>query len=541
MPVDIGPRIGIDGEKEFRQQLNNINQQLRTLGSEMKAVTSAFDDGDQSEEALAAQTDVLNRQIDAQRQKLTQLKKGLDAAADKYGETDTKTLKWQQAVNEATASLNKMESQLKQTTSEVDDLGSSMDGVDPSGGGLGALLGSGGLGGMLSKGLAVGAVVGGIQQLSGAMFDLVESTQEYRTVMASLESSSAAAGYTTEQTAVTYERLQSVLGDTQTAATATANLQAIGLSQEDLMTVTDAAIGAWARYGDSIPIDSLAESINETIQAGTVTGTFADVLNWAGTSEDDFNAKLEAANSTSERANIVMQELANQGLAQSGQAWIENNQDITAMNTSTDKLDQAMARLGGTLAPLAANIKSLGADAINFLLDRADEAVDFFSELPGRALTWGKDLIDNFVSGIKSKISSVTSAVRSVADKIADLIGFSEPEEGPLSKFHTFAPDMMDLYSQGIRGNAYKVVDAMEGVSKQIADTIPELEPGEPTARSGRGAAGGSGTEAAAIAEAVRSALEGAAVYLNGRKVGNLITAQQNSSAVARGQGQVYV
>lgn len=541
MPVDIGPRIGIDGEKEFRQQLNNINQQLRTLGAEMKAVTSAFDDGDQSEEALAAQTDVLNRQIDAQRQKLTQLQKGLDAAADKYGETDTKTLKWQQAVNEATASLNKMESQLKQTTSEVDDLGSSMDGVDPSGGGLGALLGSGGLGGMLSKGLAVGAVVGGIQQLSGAMFDLVESTQEYRTVMASLESSSAAAGYTTEQTAVTYERLQSVLGDTQTAATATANLQAIGLSQEDLMTVTDAAIGAWARYGDSIPIDSLAESINETIQAGTVTGTFADVLNWAGTSEDDFNAKLEAANSTSERANIVMQELANQGLAQSGQAWIENNQDITAMNTSTDKLDQAMARLGGTLAPLAANIKSLGADAINFLLDRADEAVDFFSELPGRALTWGKDLIDNFVSGIKSKISSVTSAVRSVADKIADLIGFSEPEEGPLSKFHTFAPDMMDLYSQGIRGNAYKVVDAMEGVSKQIADTIPELEPGEPTARSGRGAAGGSGTEAAAIAEAVRSALEGAAVYLNGRKVGNLITAQQNSSAVARGQGQVYV
>src|SRR5699024_773480 len=114
-----------------------------------------------------------------------------------------------------------------------------------------------------------------------------------------------------EQTAQTYERLQSVLGDTQTAATATANLQAIGLSQEDLMTVTDAAIGAWARYGDSIPIDSRAESINETIQAGTVTGTFADVLNWAGTNEDDFNAKLEAANSTSERANIVLQELAN--------------------------------------------------------------------------------------------------------------------------------------------------------------------------------------------------------------------------------------
>ena len=55
MPTDIGPKIGIDGEKEFRKQLQNINQQLRTLGSEMKAVTSAFEEGDRGEEALAAQ------------------------------------------------------------------------------------------------------------------------------------------------------------------------------------------------------------------------------------------------------------------------------------------------------------------------------------------------------------------------------------------------------------------------------------------------------------------------------------------------------
>ena len=545
MPVDIGPRIGIDGEKEFRQQLQNINQQIRTLGSEMKAVTSSFEDGDRSEEALAAQTDVLNRQIDAQRQKLTQLQKGLDAAADKLGEADTKTLRWAQAVNDATADLNKMEAQLNSLDSEVgggflDSLKSQL--LEFTGDGpLGQLVSGGGLGGMLTKGFAVGAVVGGIQQLGSAMFDLVESTQEYRTIMASLEQSSLSAGYTTEQTAQTYERLQSVLGDTQTAATATANLQAIGLSQQDLMLVTDAAIGAWARYGDSIPIDSLAESINETIQAGQVTGTFADVLNWAGTSEDDFNAKLEAANSTSERANIVMQELANQGLAQTGQAWIENNQDIVAMNASTDKMDQAMARLGETLAPLAAGIKSLGADAINFLLDRAEEAVAYFQDLPGQALTWGRDLIDSFVSGIKSKVNSVVNAVKDVAGKVRDFLGFSEPKEGPLSNFHTYGPDMMDLYSQGIRSNAWRVTNAMEDVSRQIADTIPSPEPaawsGESRSRGGSG-----GTEsAAALGAAVREALDGAAVYLNGRKVGTLITQQQNNTAIARGQSPVYI
>ena len=545
MPVDIGPRIGIDGEKEFRQQLQNINQQIRTLGSEMKAVTSSFEDGDHSEEALAAQTGVLNRQIDAQRQKLTQLQKGLDAAADKFGEADTKTLRWAQAVNDATADLNKMEAQLSSLDSEVgggflNSLKSQM--LEFTGDGpLGQLISGGGLGGMLSKGLAVGAVVGGIQQLGSAMFDVVESTQEYRTIMASLEQSSLSAGYTTEQTAQTYERLQSVLGDTQTAATATANLQAIGLSQQDLMTVTDAAIGAWARYGDSIPIDSLAESINETIQAGQVTGTFADVLNWAGTSEDDFNAKLEAANSTSERANIVMQELANQGLAQTGQAWIENNQDIVDMNASTDKMDQTMARLGETLAPLAAGIKSLGADAINFLLDRTEEAVAFLGDLPGQALTWGRDLIDSFVSGIKSKVSSVVNAVKDVAGKVRDFLGFSEPKEGPLSNFHTYGPDMMDLYSQGIRSNAWRVTNAVEDVSRQIADTIPSPEPG-PWSGASRSGGVSSGTEsAAAIAAAVKDALHGASVYLNGRKVGTLVTQSQNASAVARGQSQVYV
>ena len=549
MPVDIGPRIGIDGEKEFRQQLANINQQIRTLGSEMKAVTSSFEDGDRSEEALAAQTDVLNRQIDAQKQKLQQLQKGLDAAADKYGEADTKTLRWAQAVNDARADLNKLESQLKSTSGEVDELGDAMDEAASGGGIMGKLSsllgggegGLGALGGVLGKALPASAITAGVQQLGSAMFDLVESTQEYRTTMASLEQSSQSAGYTTEQTAQTYGRLQSVLGDTQTAATATANLQAIGLSQQDLMTVTDAAIGAWARYGDSIPIDGLAESINETIQAGQVTGTFSDVLNWAGTSEDDFNAKLEAANSTSERANIVMQELANQGLAQTGQAWVENNQDIVAMNASTDKMDQAMARLGETLAPLAAGIKSLGADAINFLLDQAESAVAFFKDLPGKAMTWGKDLIDSFVNGIKSKITAVTDAVKGVANKVKDFLGFSEPKEGPLSNFHTYGPDMMSLYGQGIRANAWRVTDAVRDVSDQIAGAaaMPEFGTGT-TERHSRVSSGGN-LGAEAIAAAVKSALQGASVYLNGRKVGTLVTQSQNASAVARGQSQVYV
>lgn len=69
------------------------------------------------------------------------------------------------------------------------------------------------------------------------------------------------------------------------------------------------------------------------------------------------------------------------------------------------------------------------------------------------ALTWGKDMLDNFIKGIKEKIGAVKEAVEGVADKIKQFLGFSEPEAGPLSNFHTFAPDMMELFAKGIKDN----------------------------------------------------------------------------------------
>lgn len=374
MAVDIGPKIGIDGEKEFRNELNNINQQIRTLGSEMKAVTSAFSENDQSQAKLSQQSQVLTRQIEAQEQKLQLLQKGLDAAAGKYGEADSKTLRWAQSVNDATADLNKMRQQLDKVEKGMDDVGDAADEMakDVTDAGNESLS----FVDALKASFGGNALTSGIQSLIGGVNDLIESTAEYRKIMGTLEVSSQNAGYTAEQTAQTYERLYGVLGDTQTAATTTANLQAIGLSQQELMTITDAAIGAWATYGDSIPIDSLSEAINETIQAGTVTGTFADVLNWAGTSEDDFNAKLAAANSTTERAQIVLDYLTQNGLADAGQGWRDLNADIVASNESQAKMDEAMGELGDRLSPMGEDLKNFATEGIGIVIEMLDAATE---------------------------------------------------------------------------------------------------------------------------------------------------------------------
>lgn len=85
-----------------------------------------------------------------------------------------------------------------------------------------------------------------------------------------------------------------------------------------------------------------------------------------------------------------------------------------------------------------------------------------FNRVVDGARTWGKDLLDNFISGIRSKIQNLKDMVSNVAQTVKDFLGFSEPEKGPLSNFHTYAPDMMDLFAKGIRDNESVVTNQID-------------------------------------------------------------------------------
>lgn len=119
MSVNIGPKIGIDGEKQFRSELNSISQQLRTLNTEMKAVTTAFDANDSSQKKLAAQSDVLTRQLSLQEQQVTDIQKALDYAKANYAENSNEVQRWQQALNNATADLNRTKSGIEAINEEM--------------------------------------------------------------------------------------------------------------------------------------------------------------------------------------------------------------------------------------------------------------------------------------------------------------------------------------------------------------------------------------------------------------------------------------
>lgn len=339
----------------------------------MKAVTSAFDKDTDSQEKLEAQTRILNEQIKVQEQRVELLQKGVEAAADEFGKGATETLKWEQALNEAKSTLNGLKSNLSNLENGVEDVTEELKDGEQA---------SFGFGDALKSDLLSGTIIEGVKGLAGSLSDLTENTKEYRKIMASLDISSENAGYTAKETTEIYKTLYGVLGDNQTAATTTANLQAIGLEQEQLTEITNGAIGAWATYGDSIPIDSLAESINETIQAGTVTGAFADVLNWAGTSEDDFNKKLSEAKDSTERANIVLDELAKQGLPDAGKAWQDANDDIVDANKATSDFEDITADLSKKFSPISTSLQEGFNEIAEAALDMVDDSdIDEFSDI----------------------------------------------------------------------------------------------------------------------------------------------------------------
>lgn len=130
---------------------------------------------------------------------------------------------------------------------------------------------------------------------------------------------------------------------------------------------------------------------------------------------------------------------------------------IRAIPVLLEAAGSIIATLGDGIINGLTAVAQWGADIIQTIKDAIMEKIE-------DAKTWGKDLIQNFVDGIKGAINLVGDAVKAVAQKIKDFIGFSEPEEGPLSNFHTYAPDMIDLFTEGLEDSKMKLQSTLTSV-----------------------------------------------------------------------------
>ena len=201
------------------------------------------------------------------------------------------------------------------------------------------------LGDFAKKGVkAAGAAVAG---MTAAFIALDGASEEYRVAQGKLNAGFQAAGLSADTARKSYRNFYAILGDTDTATEASQLLANMAKNEEEVTKWTRIAAGVHGTFGDSLPIEGLVESANETARTGKVTGVFADALNWVGIMEDDFNAKLEQTTDVSKRNQLIMDTLS-KTYDKAADSFYANNQQVVNARRNHATLDEMLAKVGDT-------------------------------------------------------------------------------------------------------------------------------------------------------------------------------------------------
>ena len=386
---------------QLKKGIQDAKRQISLANSEFKAISSSMEDWQHSTEGLQAKLNQLRTTLTAQRTILSNLEQQYEAVVRAEGEGSAGAERLKIAINNQQTAINRTQREIDGYSQSLDDLNNGTDeivqntrqasnGVDDLGdsakdaeGGFTILKGAI----ATFAGNVLTSFVGGIKDGIGALAGLAEETREYRTDMAKLETAFTSAGFKTEQATATYKDFYALLGDEGQATEAVNHLAKLTNNQKDLSTWTDIATGVYATFGDSLPIEGLTEASNETAKVGTVTGSLADALNWAGVSEDEFNEKLEKCNSEQERQALIRDTL-NGLYSKSAKEYEKNNKSVMEANRANSDYMDTLATMGERIEPVTTAVKKGFTELLNEAL-RLVEDVDMgeFTKKIGEAFT----------------------------------------------------------------------------------------------------------------------------------------------------------
>lgn len=226
------------------------------------------------------------------------------------------------------------------------------------------------IGAGINKGLKVAA--GAIAGVTTALLANSAATTEYRENQAKLTTAFEANGGAAKEAKNTYNDLYRVLGDSGQATEAAQHLGKLTTEEKALAEWTNICQGVYAEFGDSLAIEGLTEAVNHTAKLGEVQGTLADALEWSGLSVDGFNEKLAACSNESEREKLIRDTL-NGIYSDSAANYEENNAQVLAQRDAQAALQEKLAALGETVAPLITAFTSFANDALGAVMPYLQE------------------------------------------------------------------------------------------------------------------------------------------------------------------------
>lgn len=492
----IGPKIGLSGEKEFRNQLNNINETLRTLDSELKKTAAEFEGNEDSQEALTKQNEILNKKIEQQEKKLTEVKKALEYAKGEYGESATATQKWQRVLNNTETDLTKLQNQVKKNESAMDSMDSAVekasDSLDEMGDSASdaadktdklSKVGSGLKTGFTAAAAGVGAVVGAVAGGVSAINNIAEETREYREDMGKLQTAFETAGISQEAATETYKDFYSIIGEEDRSVEAVNHLAKLTTNQKDLVKWTNICAGVWGTFGDSLPIEGLTEAANETAKTGTVTGVLADALNWAGVSEDSFNEQLANCSSEQERASLITNTL-NRLYKESAENYRDANSAIIDSRKAQSELTDATAKLGEAAEPVSTTFKYMGSEILNSIVPGAQQIGEALNSiLNGGNKEEGANQLGEGLSQI------FTALIQQINDLLPIVVGIIDtliPKllENLIAQLPTLINSGMQIIYSLLNGILSALPELLQAglqiiimIAKSLTEYLPELIP----------------------------------------------------------------
>lgn len=471
----IKSQIILEGEKEYRSACKGINASLREIGSEMKLATAEFGDNAESIDALTRKQDILKKSLEEQAKKAKAAEDALKKMRDGGIEpTNPAYQKIQTALNNTKADMVKIQKEIDDTSEKLKKSKIDWESVGDTVGKVGKAIGAG----VAAMGAAIGAA-------AGAFLGLAESTREARVNMGKLETGFTTAGHSAEDAKKTYTELYGVLGDDGQATEAAAHLAKLTKNEKELATWTDIATGVYATFGDSLPIENLTEAANETAKTGAITGGLADALNWAGVSEDEFQASLDKCSTEQERQALITKTL-NGLYSDAAEKYREVNGDIIDAQKATASLNSAMAELGAIAEPIVTKLKQLAAE----LLQQITPFVELIGNGLVGALTGAEGAAQQFTDGL---LGMVTFAIQKLTEMLPTFINFAfqmiaNIATGIAQALPTLVPSLVQLVAdivQVLIDNIPLLIDAalqlVTGLAQGIINAIPVLVAALPT------------------------------------------------------------
>lgn len=392
--------IGGDTTK-LDKALNSLDKGLRDTQSDLSAINRLLKLDPKNVTLLTQKQNALNKAVATTKDKLTTLKTAAaqatealelgDMTQDQYDALQREIIKVEQ-------SLAQLERQAKDTAQQLEDTGFSWSELGSKAGTLSEK----------TKGLTAG-----ITAIGAAAVATIPATEEFRESMSRLEANVREAGNSMTLAKDSFKQFYAVSGEMDSSVEALSNLLQTGFNDNQMAVAIDALSGAVIRFPDTLKIESLADSLQETIATGAATGQFAELLDRVGVGADTLNAALEGTTNQVQRQNIALTMLAQTGLADSYAAWEQQNGVLIDSRNAELDLQEQMALLAESIMPLVTKVTELATGFLNWFntLSSGGQA----AVVTIAALIAAISPVSGLVSGI-SKVVTNASSIFTVAN-----------------------------------------------------------------------------------------------------------------------------